>query len=112
MMYSYGLGYDDFSTTLPNPIACANGMVLAADGSGCVYNDDLSDTLPQLIGNTGPSATGTTADEWGLLLQDATANLTPTTGETFLQWVNANSTLLLVGFGAIGALVALTRIGK
>ncbi len=33
-------------------------------------------------------------------------------GQTFTQWVEANSTILLVAFGAIGALVAFTRIGK
>lgn len=32
--------------------------------------------------------------------------------QTFAQWVEANSTLLLVAFGAFGALVAFTRVGK
>ena len=103
-MYARGLGQ-----TSNSPI-CAAGQMTASDGSPCI--DDLTGSLSTLDANLGaPNATGT-ADEWGLLLQDATANLNPSTGETFGQWVTANSTLLLVAFGAVGALVALTRIGK
>jgi hypothetical protein len=32
--------------------------------------------------------------------------------QSFADWVNANSTLLLVAFAALGAVVALTRVGK
>jgi hypothetical protein len=82
----------------------------ASDGSPCI--DDLTGSLSTMDANLGaPNATGT-ADEWGLLLQDATANLTPTPGQTFIQWVEANATIITVTCAVVGGLVALTRIGK
>lgn len=85
-------------------MTCPAGQLDA--GGFCV--DDLTGALAAADANTqlytgvpiGPNASNS-------------INITlPATGQTFGQWVSANSTLLLVAFGAVGALVALTRIGK
>ena len=77
------------------------------DGSACV--DDLQSLLTAATsGMPTTGADASTTINAGSIL----ASLNPVPGQTFSQWVQANSTLLLVGFGAVGAVVALTRIGK
>jgi hypothetical protein len=100
-----GLG----DVALPNPIACSGGMVLAPDGSACVYDDDIGSLYDSLTSSMAPTGADASAsiNASGIL-----ATLQPTSGQTFGQWVSANSTFLIVAFSAVGALVALTRIGK
>lgn len=77
------------------------------DGSPCV--DDLGNLYGALIASVPTTGADASAS---IDANSILASLTPTTGQTFGQWVSANSTILLVAFGAIGALVALTRVGK
>lgn len=75
---------------LPQIPTCQTGQVWNPS-AGCIPDPALT-SLPAMMAAAAASATKP--------------------GQTFLQWVEANSTVLLVGFGAIGALVALTRMGK
>ncbi len=80
-------------------LVCPTGQV---DGGGfCV--DDLTGALAAADANTqlytgvpvGPNASNSIS--------------VTLPAQTFSQWVEAHSTILLVAFGAVGALVALTR---
>lgn len=86
---------------------------------------DASDYLNSIGGNTSDNAPGSylasIASTAPASSGDPVANflselgVTPSASvqpQTFSQWVTANSTLLLVAFGAVGALVALTRAGR
>jgi hypothetical protein len=110
--------------------ACGDCLNYDSSGTYCVETDTTGCTLaPGVVGPpvlppatptcpTGQvySTSGCVVDpalaSLPAMMAAAAASLTPTTGQTFGQWVTANSTLLLVAFGAVGALVALTRVGK
>ncbi len=97
-------------------LACPTGQIDSGAGF-CV--DDLTGAQAVADANTqlytgvpvGPNASNSISVTIpsGLTLN---AQGQVVSGQTFTQWVEANSTLLLVAFGAIGALVAFTRIGK
>ncbi len=93
-------------------LVCPTGQV---DGGGfCI--DDLTGALAAADANTqlytgvpvGPNTSTSIAVTIpsGLTL-NAQGQVVPQ--QTFTQWVSANSTLLLVAFGAVGALMALGR---
>jgi hypothetical protein len=84
---------------------CPSGASTMPDGSACA--DDLTSSLPSLDATVGgPNASAS------INVSSILANLQPTSGETFLQWVNNNSTVLLVGFAAIGAFMAIAGGGR
>jgi hypothetical protein len=79
-------------------------------------SSDTTDTAPgSYINAIGSNAPATSGNSIGTFLNEVTGSnnySTGSTSQTFSQWVTANSTLLLVAFGAVGALVAITRVGK
>lgn len=111
MYAARGLG-DSSDTVASNPYAA---LVGAGDSSA---SDSTVATNPYaaLVGAGGSTSTDTTSGTnpyYSLLAQflPVTAGGT-SSGTTFSQWVEANSTLLLVLFAGVGAVVALTRVGR
>lgn len=96
------------------------GMGDAADylssiGTATSAGDTMDSAPGSYINAIGSTAPATSRNPIATFLNEVTGTTTfPTTQptQTFSQWVTANSTLLLVAFGAVGALVALTRAGR
>jgi hypothetical protein len=63
---------------------CPSGMIYS--GGTCVYNDDLSDTVSALIGNTGPSANSDPLSYFENVL-DSPAPAVPFCGAGSVQWI-------------------------
>jgi hypothetical protein len=80
-----------------NIVTCPSGQIYSA--GACV--DDLSSSVPALIGTAGPNA-GLVAAGSGA----PTEVIAPATSN-FLDWVDANSTILVVGIAAAGFVLAL-----
>lgn len=92
--------YASYNRGLGDIPVCPTGALTMPDGSACA--DDVTGSLPALDATVGgPNASAS------INVSSILANLQPTSGETFLQWVNNNSTVLLVGFAAIGAFMTL-----
>lgn len=98
---------------------CDANMDTCADGSDCILSSQVA-ALPG--GQTGPNAglvstgTGTCASTDTACLA-AMGIVTPVVttapaASTFLDWVDANSTLLVVGIAAAGFLLALMSGGR
>lgn len=99
-MYGWGLG--DAASYLDSISAPAVDSTATTDTSPGAYLSAIASTSPATSGNPLAnflSETGITPPATG-------------TPQTFTQWVEAHSTVLLVAFGAVGALVGLTRVGK
>ena len=83
------------------------------DGTPCdssIVGPNVGGTsLPPLMSSSTSTVNSLATD---LMVAPAVLALSPTSGQTFGQWVSTNSTFLLVAFGAVGALVALMRRGK
>lgn len=87
--------------------SCPDGYYLSAGGT-CLSSANL-DNILNLPTTPASNVISSNPLISAAVLSDV---FNPPAGTTFLQWVNDNSTVLLVAFGAIGALVALTRMGK
>src|SRR5580658_43461 len=103
--------------------ACGDCLNMDSSGTYCVETDTSGCTPagvvgPPVLASPTPSCpSGQVYSSSGCVVDPAmaalAANINPSTTsgapttQTFAQWVTANSTLLLVSFAAIGALMAL-----
>src|SRR5580700_8668764 len=87
---------------------CPVGQMVLSDGS-CA--DDLIAAQAASDANLGAPNASTTINAGQILASIPTANLLPG-NQTFAQWVEANSTLLIVSFSAIGLLWTIVSSGK
>lgn len=102
-----GLGQDDTTETNPYAAAISCPFGVNSDGS-CVIGppSPVSTSSGSDISEENPYAEALAAMGITTSTSPTTAG-TSTTPQTFAQWVQTNSTLLMVAFGAFGAFIAL-----